>query len=356
MSEDKNHSEELLRYLRGEMTNDEAHDFERRALTDPFLQDALGGAEMISAEEFERDLTDIEKKNQAKHRPKTLITWRIAAVISLLMVSGITFWVVQDINRPEEISQTNSPEKEELGEISPTSNDTASEKKEEIIAFDQEESKPTNLPQPVAARQPEKPNNSQSELSVKSEEPEPIVIEDNRSDEIADQTFTQDEVQDKPIEALTLSKSSAAKRSFAPKKSPANDSIEADSFFASEEDEEVALQEVVVSGYGDYDNEPDGFVDAYPRPDYRTFKQYLEENLQYPEAAKNQGVKGRVILQLTISPTGSITNIEVKRSLGSGCDEEAIRLIEEGPSWEPASRDGINVESRIRVRVKFDLD
>ncbi len=356
MSEDKNHNEELLRYLRGEMSNEEAHDFERRALTDPFLQDALDGAEMISAEEFDRDLADIEKESQAKHRPKTSIIWRVAAVISLLIVSGITFWVVHDINRPEVISQTNSPEKEELEIIPPTSNDTASEKKEEIIAFDQEESEPTNLPQPVAARQPEKPNNFKPELSVESEEPEPIVIDHDRSDEIIDQTFTREEVQDEPTQAVTLSKSSAAKRSFAPTESPANDSIEADNFFVSEEDEEMALQEVVVSGYGDYDNEPEGFVDAYPRPDYRTFKQYLEKNLQYPEAAKNQGVKGRVILQLTISPTGSITNIEVKRSLGSGCDEEAIRLIEEGPSWEPASRDGINIETRIRVRVKFDLD
>ena len=67
-------------------------------------------------------------------------------------------------------------------------------------------------------------------------------------------------------------------------------------------------------------------------------------------------MEGRVVLQLTISPIGNITDIEVKKSLGSGCDEEAIRLIEEGPKWEPASLDGVNVQSKIKIRIKFELD
>jgi len=67
-------------------------------------------------------------------------------------------------------------------------------------------------------------------------------------------------------------------------------------------------------------------------------------------------VEGRVVLQLTISRIGKITEIEVKRSLGEGCDEEAIRLVTEGPKWKAASRDGLNVETKLRVKVQFELD
>ena len=67
-------------------------------------------------------------------------------------------------------------------------------------------------------------------------------------------------------------------------------------------------------------------------------------------------IEGTVVLQLTISSFGSIEDTLVKKSLGYGCDEEATRLVKEGPKWNPAKADGNSVESKVRVKVKFKMD
>ena len=59
---------------------------------------------------------------------------------------------------------------------------------------------------------------------------------------------------------------------------------------------------------------------------------------------------------MNLDSTGAITSIEIKRNLGFGCDEEAIRLVKEGPGWEPAIKDGLNIASSVRVKVKFELE
>jgi hypothetical protein len=43
----------------------------------------------------------------------------------------------------------------------------------------------------------------------------------------------------------------------------------------------------------------------------------------------------------------------VIKSLGYGCDKEAIRLLKEGPVWTPGSEDGQPAEMETEVKVKF---
>jgi TonB family protein len=117
------------------------------------------------------------------------------------------------------------------------------------------------------------------------------------------------------------------------------------------------LQEVVVTGYGVSEQEIfPTYSSAKPTIGNREYNDYLKENLQYPEQAQIKEIEGTVTLELTISPSGKISNIDIKKGLGYGCDEEAIRLINEGPKWNPAERDGNKVEEKIKVRVKFKID
>lgn len=112
------------------------------------------------------------------------------------------------------------------------------------------------------------------------------------------------------------------------------------------------LSEIVVT-YGsktEYDNT---YYEAEPTGGYAAFNSYIKNNLIYPEEALENKTKGRVVLRLTISATGSIANIEVTKSLGNGCDEEAVRLIKEGPKWIPAKRGSTAVESNIKIRIRF---
>nr|WP_236587920.1 energy transducer TonB [Marivirga aurantiaca] len=115
------------------------------------------------------------------------------------------------------------------------------------------------------------------------------------------------------------------------------------------------LSEVVVTAYDKEAEKDDSYSAAQPEVGYKDFRKYLENNLQYPEKAKESKTEGNVRLKITISPSGAIKDIEVLKGLGDGCDEEAIRLIKEGPSWEPAKRGSQPVESTQRVKIKFKL-
>lgn len=117
-----------------------------------------------------------------------------------------------------------------------------------------------------------------------------------------------------------------------------------------------ALSEVVVTSYGGTKEEEQGYQSARPEIGMAEYKDYLERNLQYPEEAKERQIEGKVVLKLTINSLGEITEIDVKRNLGFGCDEEAIRLVKEGPNWLPAEKGGANVEGSVRVKVRFELE
>ncbi len=51
------------------------------------------------------------------------------------------------------------------------------------------------------------------------------------------------------------------------------------------------------------------------------------KNVQYPDIAKQVGIIGNVQLKVTISVDGTIGKVAVTRGVGAGCDEEALRLI-----------------------------
>lgn len=118
----------------------------------------------------------------------------------------------------------------------------------------------------------------------------------------------------------------------------------------------MSLSEVVVVGYGADEDQPAelGYESPVPLENVEAYTKYLKAELRYPEEASKQGIKGRVVLKLTISASGEIEAVEVKKALGYGCDEEAIRLVKEGPAWKPAQRDGKPVPGSVRVRVDFE--
>ncbi len=94
---------------------------------------------------------------------------------------------------------------------------------------------------------------------------------------------------------------------------------------------------------------------AEPDKGRRNYERYLKRNLKYPDAAKENNIEGEVVLVLTINTFGSITNIDVVQSLGYGCDQEAIRLIREGPDWVPGNMNNTAIDDKVMVAVPFKL-
>lgn len=65
------------------------------------------------------------------------------------------------------------------------------------------------------------------------------------------------------------------------------------------------------------------------------FQKFLRKELKYPDAALRQGVSGRVFVRFIITDEGHIRDAEVVKGLGSGLDEEALRLVRIMPWWTP---------------------
>ena len=113
-----------------------------------------------------------------------------------------------------------------------------------------------------------------------------------------------------------------------------------------------ALSEVVVTGYGTTKaSEAPAIIPAEPIAGRRAYRKYLKENLRLP--AGSEGERGKVVLGFTVTATGMIRNVQVLKSLCPACDAEAIRLIEEGPAWKPATQAGTPIPQQVKVSVPF---
>ena len=82
---------------------------------------------------------------------------------------------------------------------------------------------------------------------------------------------------------------------------------------------------------------------------------YLAESLKYPEEAKERGIEGTVVMAFIVNSDGTISNIETLRGIGGGCDQEAMRVIQNAPKWTPGQLGGKAVRVRMRLPLRFIL-
>lgn len=83
---------------------------------------------------------------------------------------------------------------------------------------------------------------------------------------------------------------------------------------------------------------------------------YLSATVRYPSEAKKVGVKGRVFASFVVEPEGNITNIQLLKGLGYGCDEEAIRVVQNMPCWAPGSQSGRLLRVKYNLPILFGID
>jgi protein TonB len=94
---------------------------------------------------------------------------------------------------------------------------------------------------------------------------------------------------------------------------------------------------------------------AEPNGGMEAFRKYLEKNLKYPKQARKMGVEGKVFVQFVVDKDGSISDVKAIKGIGAGCDEEAIRIIQESPKWKPGKQRGRPVKVRVVVPIVFKL-
>ena len=89
--------------------------------------------------------------------------------------------------------------------------------------------------------------------------------------------------------------------------------------------------------------------------DANEFSKWVNSKLQYPEIAKENGVQGRVTLQFTVNPDGSVSNVKVLRGVDSSLDKEAVRVVSMSPKWKPGKQRDRAVKVTYTFPVIFRL-
>ncbi|HEV7230035.1 MAG TPA: energy transducer TonB [Bacteroidia bacterium] len=82
---------------------------------------------------------------------------------------------------------------------------------------------------------------------------------------------------------------------------------------------------------------------------------FLKNNLVYPRVAKRRKIEGTAIVKVIIDKNGAILRPQPVSKIGSGIEDEALRLVQAMPAWVPGSNDGHIVEKEVLIRVEFKL-
>jgi TonB family protein len=447
-----NYANDIKRYLGGEMSPAERHALEKSALSDPFLADALEGAQEIPTADFEKDSKSILQQLMEEVNQRPLVqkqsffgstVFRMAAGLVLLAIASFLIWRVANTDQTvapvalnetalatdtvnEQITKQSESERSEqlaLAEERPKQKDVISNKKQAVgtsaaptptddqkkpgegdvaaagkmtenasppsIVMAKEKAVAEVLPQeaPATVIMPE--NDEQEKLyDTKKEDKAEVTKRASANPSVPLRLDQGNQITGKVVSAedgtpvpgvnviikgtntgtvtdlngnyqiQSLVPNATLVYSFIGMQSQEINTRGRKAVDVQMNTDVAALSEVVVVGYGaaQGDDSSTPILElAHPEMGNKAFKNYLENNVRYPETALSKKIEGRVTIEFFVEPDGSLSEFKVVRGIGSGCDEELIRLIKEGPAWVPSKRGTVAIRDKARVRLKFQL-
>ncbi len=117
---------------------------------------------------------------------------------------------------------------------------------------------------------------------------------------------------------------------------------------------EIILRPTIPAYYPGCSNEPEGSEEK-ANCSASKLMSYIGFNLQYPDEAREQKIEGVVVLSFMVSDSGKIERVRVLRDIGGGCGQEAQRIINEMPPWQPAIFKGKQVATQFTLPITFGL-
>lgn len=339
-----NQKNDIEKYLKGELSPAEMHKLEMRALHDPFLADALEGADTITSNQFIEDINSLKQKIKSTKTKRYYWPLRIAA--SILLIVAITYLVFQV--KPENSNESLALNKEEKNDANKTEEITNKDiDSTEKIKGDILESKKNNLILKSEDKPITKPKGVPKQIVENSQAPIPSsgaleeTVTSMPRDELEE---TSDDVvpvtQDLSIlenEKVSEFKTETRRmRSDALKKSSPASTL---SGISSEERQ----------------SRPKTFVTAQPVIGNEEYQTYLRNNIQYPKKAIDNKISGDVVISFIVDVDGSISSFSIDKDIGFDCAEELIRTVKSGPEWAPAQNDGLSMKEKVSLKFNFEL-
>ncbi len=456
------YKDDIEKYLKGELTPSQMNALEKKALSDPFLADALEGAQSLQSHDLQQDLADLKAalNKRIGQQKNPLWVWGSRVAAGLIIIALSTYVVirlsVKDNSKLALNKQNELPPAPAIADSSTKGADSADARNERLLSM--------KSPETTDVKK-EKGKSAESEAPTTRSQEQPLIAdlaeddsqqEEDLKEEAAQRADSKDaenpvggvpgeknaklEAKEPPAQASApreenkkdtdgfvtesarrQSAAGAAEKSKALSDkinrrvvrgkvtfsedgtalpgvnvivkgtnegtvtdtqgnyqvsvsdpganlvfsfigfSSKEDSIKSDELNVQLEADISELSEVVVVGYGSENIRGALPFDspvmelATPAGGRKVFKQYLEQNIRYPEQAIKNEVEGKVTVQFTIETTGQLSDFRVIRGIGFGCDEEVIRLIKNGPKWSPSKKDAEPIRDKVKVRMRFAL-
>ena len=116
----------------------------------------------------------------------------------------------------------------------------------------------------------------------------------------------------------------------------------------------IVLRPTIPAYYPGCTNEPEG-TEEKANCSASKLMSFIGHNLQYPELAREEKIEGVVVLSFVVTDSGQINQVRVLRDIGGGCGQEAQRILNEMPPWQPAIFKGKQVATQFTLPITFGL-
>ncbi len=119
--------------------------------------------------------------------------------------------------------------------------------------------------------------------------------------------------------------------------------------------------EFIPFDYADEKPEPMEYVFFAERmPEYdngglENFRRFIQQIVEYPQAAIEHGLEGKVFVKFIVDKKGYVTNIEIQRGIHPLLDNEVIAAIKKSRRWKPGMQGGMPVNVAMSMPVVFRL-
>jgi protein TonB len=89
--------------------------------------------------------------------------------------------------------------------------------------------------------------------------------------------------------------------------------------------------------------------------DINKFREWVMRRTNYPQAAVDNRIEGKVYLTFIVETDGAVSNVTVVRGVDPLIDKEAVRTIQASPKWSPGLQRGQPVRVRYSMSLSFSL-
>jgi len=377
---------DIERYHTGKMSPQERHALEKAALDDPFLADALEGYSFTATPV--EDLAKIQSTLDEKLNRRKVVPifekykWiSVAAIVLIIAGGGWLAYSISESGKSTDIAvqrekdssaKSNYTRPNETVSSDSLSSPSLANEQPPSINSEKTNSDANATKNNHSETSPKKHVNSDKEITTSKKEvvqevTAPAVIQNevagNNSFANVEQkklannktsspdARTKASSEDIPTRAPALKDMAAAKTAATGKANGVNDTIKNMNVVLQPLPMDSTSLQAVVIGYGKQkksaEKYPRVIIDTLePAEGYVKFDDYITSNLKAPEELKIKSLSGEVQLAFDVDKNGQPVNITVVKSLCQTCDEEAIRLLKEGPKWKKKK----NKKGKLTIR------